>query len=316
VNFADTKPHALRVEYTHEAPHFGAGITLSWDPPAQALRAEAVQAARRADVVVAFVGLSPELEGEEMPIKISGFDGGDRTDLNLPAEQQALLEAVAATGKPLVVVLMNGSALSVNWARQNASGILEAWYPGEEGGNAIAQTLFGGNNPAGRLPVTFYQSTAQLPPFDDYSMRSRTYRYFTGEPLFRFGDGLSYTSFNYSSKLGAGMVKAGEPLPVESTVTNTGKLAGDEVVEVYLTPPSSEVAPLRQLVAFERVHLEPGESRTLHLSVAPRQLSEVDADGNRAIRAGSYRLYVGGSQPLGGDAGLPFTITGTTALPR
>ena len=316
VSFADTKPHALRVEYTHEAPNFGAGITLSWEPPAEALRAEAVQAARRSDVVVAFVGLSPELEGEEMPIKVRGFDGGDRTDLDLPSEQQALLEAVSATGKPLVVVLMNGSALSVNWAQKNAAGILEAWYPGEEGGDAIAETLLGGNNPAGRLPVTFYQSTAQLPPFADYSMRSRTYRYFTGQPLFRFGDGLSYTSFKYNSKLGASTLAAGEALPVETTVTNTGKLAGDEVIEIYLTPPSSAVAPLRQLVAFERVHLEPGESRTLHLSVAPRQLSEVDVQGKRSISAGSYRLYLGGSQPSSDDTGLSFAITGTMALPK
>jgi beta-glucosidase len=316
VLFSDTQPHAIRVEYTHQAPLFGAGITLSWMPPAEALRAEAVQAAFRADAVVAFVGLSPELEGEEMPIKIPGFDGGDRTDLNLPAAQQALLEAVAATGKPLVVVLMNGSALSVNWAQKNAAGILEAWYPGEEGGDAIAQTLLGSNNPAGRLPVTFYQSTAQLPPFEDYSMRNRTYRYFAGQPLFRFGDGLSYTSFKYNSKLGASTLAAGEALPVETTVTNTGKLAGDEVVEVYLTPPSSVVAPLRQLVAFERVHLEPGESKTLHLTVAPRQLSEVDAQGKRSISAGIYRLYVGGSQPSGDDAGPTFAITGAMALPR
>jgi beta-glucosidase len=316
VPFADTRPHSLRVEYTHEGPLFGAGVRLSWEAPAEALRAEAVQAARRADAVVAFVGLSPELEGEEMPIKIPGFDGGDRTDLNLPAAQQAMLEAVAATGKPLVVVLMNGSALSVNWARKNAAGILEAWYPGEEGGTAIAETLLGRNNPAGRLPVTFYESTAQLPPFEDYSMKARTYRYFTGEPLYRFGDGLSYTSFKYSSKLGAIALAAGEALPVETTVTNAGKVAGDEVVEVYLAPPASGAAPLRQLVAFERIHLEPGERRTLHLSVAPRQLSEVNAEGKRSIGAGSYRVYVGGSQPRGDDVGLPFTITGAMDLPR
>jgi len=316
VTFSDTRPHALRVEYTHEAPHFGAGMTLSWEPPAEALRTEAVQVARRADVAVAFLGLSPQLEGEEMPLKIPGFDGGDRTDLDLPAEQQSLLEAVAATGKPLVVVLMNGGALSVNWARKHAAGILEAWYPGEEGGDAIAQTLLGENNPAGRLPVTFYESTAQLPPFEDYSMKGRTYRYFTGQPLFRFGDGLSYTSFQYRSKLGAATLAAGEALPVETTVTNTGKLAGDEVVEVYLAPTASALAPLRQLVSFERVHLESGQSRTLHLSVGPRQLSEVDAEGHRAITPGNYRLFVGGNQPSADDAGLPFAITGTIALPR
>jgi beta-glucosidase len=147
-------------------------------------------------------------------------------------------------------------------------------------------------------------------------MRSRTYRYFTGEPLFRFGDGLSYTKFQYRSKLGVTTLAAGEVLPVETTVTNTGKLAGDEVVEVYLTPPPSAVSPLRQLVSFERVHLAPGESRTFHLSIAPRQLSEVDAQGKRSVSAGAYRLYVGGSQPSGNDPGLPFAITGVVALQR
>ena len=197
--FEDTKAHAFRLEYVHDCPLFGAGATLNWQPPSEALRDEAVKAAQQADVVVAFVGLSPDLEGEEMPIQVPGFSGGDRTEIGLPGAQQELLEALAATGKPLVVVLMNGSTLGVNWAQEHAAAVLEAWYPGEEGGTAIAETLLGINNPAGRLPVTFYASLDQLPPFDDYSMRNRTYRYFQGKPLYGFGYGLSYSTFEYSN---------------------------------------------------------------------------------------------------------------------
>jgi beta-glucosidase len=317
IQFADTLPHAFRLEYTHAAPLFGAGITLNWQPPVAALRAAAVEAAQKSDIVVAFVGLSPHLEGEEMPIKVPGFDGGDRTDLNLPAEQQQMLEAVAATGKPLVVVLINGSALAVNWAQQHAAAILEAWYPGEAGGTAIADTLLGRNNPAGRLPVTFYASIDQLPPFDDYSMRDRTYRYSHATPLYRFGDGLSYTHFRYSgAHLSTPNLAAGDPLTVTVTVTNTGKLAGDEVVEVYLTPPPSDLAPLRALVGFQRLHLAPAQSRTVTLPLDPRQLSQVDAAGARAVLPGSYQLFVGGSQPAPGQQGLRFAITGTQSLPK
>ena len=234
------------MEYTHAAPLFGAGITLNWQPPVAALRAAAVAAAQKSDIVVAFVGLSPHLEGEEMSIQVPGFSGGDRTDLDLPAEQQKMLEAVAATGKPLVVVLMNGSALAVNWAQQHAAAILEAWYPGEAGGTAIADTLLGRYNPAGRLPVTFYAGIDQLPTFDDYAMQGRTYRYSRATPLYRFGDGLSYTHFRYSgAHLSTATLAAGDPLSVTVNVANTGRLPGDEVVEVYLTPPASELSPVR-----------------------------------------------------------------------
>src|SRR5262249_51174607 len=157
-----------------------------------------IAAARDADVVVAVVGITSQLEGEEMPVDQPGFSGGDRTSLDLPKPEEELLQAVSATGKPIVVVLMNGSALGANWEKAHANAVLEAWYPGEEGGTAIAQTLSGKNDPAGRLPVTFYQDVHQLPSFEDYSMKGRTYRYFTGEPLWPFGFGLSYTSFKYS----------------------------------------------------------------------------------------------------------------------
>jgi beta-glucosidase len=316
ISFTDTKPHAFRMEYTHAAPHFGAGITLGWKPPAAALKADAVKAAEQADIVVAFIGLSPELEGEEMPIKIPGFAGGDRTDLELPADQQEMLEAVSKTGKPLVVVLMNGSALAVNWAQQHAGAILEAWYPGEAGGTAIAETIFGSNNPAGRLPLTFYASISQLPPFDDYSMKGRTYRYSTATPLYRFGYGLSFTHFETSVKPLLPKITAGDPLTIQATVMNTGKVAGDEVVEVYLTTPPSDIAPLRALVGFTRVHLLAGESKDVPITIDPRQLSQVDAKGKRAILPGVYTLYVGGAQPEADSKGHTFEITGKVNLPE
>jgi beta-glucosidase len=270
-------------------------------------------------MVVAFVGLSPNLEGEEMPIRVPGFSGGDRTDIGLPRAQQDLLEALAATGKPLVVVLMNGSALAVNWAEQHAAAILEAWYPGEEGGTAIAETLSGTNNPAGRLPVTFYASLDQLPPFDDYSMQSRTYRYFQGTPLYAFGYGLSYASFAYSNlRLSSEKLQAGQPLTVEADVRNTAGISADEVAELYLEYPQSPGAPRRALRGFERVHLAPGETRHVAFKLNPRDLSQVTEKGEHRIMPGSYIVFVGGSQPTEGAHGLEakLQITGEVKLPR
>ncbi len=319
LNFTDTKPHEFKVEYLHKAPLFGAGISLDWIPKAGYLQKEAVEAAQKSDVVLAFVGLSPELEGEEMPIHVEGFSGGDRTDIKLPAAQQSLLEAVAATGKPLVVVLLNGSALSVNWAQEHAKAILEAWYPGQAGGTAIAQTLSGKNNPAGRLPVTFYSSLDQLPAFEDYAMAGRTYRYFKGKPLYGFGFGLSYTTFTYSGlKLSTSTLQAGNPLTVEADVKNTGTRAGDEVAELYLTPPQTSVSPSLALDGFTRIRLAPGETKHVSFTLDPRTLSQVDEKGVRAVRPGSYRIAVGGAQP--GEASTAntasFTVSGTQELPH
>ena len=302
MHFNDSAPHAIRVDYAHMAPMFGAGVHLKWQPEAGVLRDQAVQVAKQADVVVAFVGLSPSLEGEEMPVHLEGFSGGDRTRINLPQLQEDLLQAVAATGKPLVVVLMNGSALAVPWANEHAAAILEAWYPGEEGGAAIAETLAGDNNPSGRLPVTFYGSLDQLPPFENYSMAGRTYRYFAGQPLYGFGYGLSYTSFAFSHlKLSQTNLKAGEPLTVEADVTNSGKRKGEDVVELYLRGPQTGGAPLRSLRGFQRVILEPGETTHVLFTLDPQRLSEVDQDGTRAMQAGSYTIFLGGGQPSQGD---------------
>ncbi len=318
LDLPDTQPHLITVEYHHDAPIFGAGLSLTWTPPPAVLQKEALAAARQADVVLAFVGLTAELEGEESSVHIPGFSGGDRTDLNLPAPQQQLLEALGSTGKPLVVVLLNGSALSVNWAQEHAAAILEAWYPGESGGQAIAETLSGKNNPGGRLPVTFYTSLDELPAFTDYSMSNRTYRYFKGKPLYPFGYGLSYTSFRYSNvKLSADHLQAGDPLTVSADVQNAGPLAGDEVAELYIAPPQSKTNPTVALSGFERLHLAPNETRHITLTVNPRQISTVDATGRRRITPGTYHASLGGAQPVEGKGDeLTFTITGEQELPR
>jgi beta-glucosidase len=321
IPFANAKAHALRIEYIQNGRVPNSTVSFEWFPRRDLLLNEAVSAAKKADVVVAFVGLTPHLEGEEMRVNAKGFSGGDRTAIDLPDVQEELLEALGKTGKPMVVVLMNGSALAVNWAKENARGVLEAWYPGQSGGQAIGETLSGRNNPAGRLPVTFYANLKELPPFDDYSMAGRTYRYFKGKPLFAFGDGLSYTTFAYSNlKLSQASVQAGETLTVEADVANAGSVAGDEVAELYLIPPKTSVSPKLALAGFERVHVDAGGTKHLSFQLDARALSQVDEKGVRAVTAGAYRVSVGGSQPEG-DAGTgvvsaEFKIEGTQALPR
>ena len=319
-SFADTKEHDLRVEYAHVNRFNAAGIILQWNAPADALRQEAVKAAQDSDLVLAFVGLSPDLEGEEMPVHVEGFDGGDRTTIELPKTQEQLLEALGATGKSVVVVLMSGSAVAMNWAKDHAAAFLEAWYPGEAGGEAIADILTGKTNPSGRLPVTFYSSDKQLPPFEDYRMHGRTYRYFQGKPLYPFGYGLSYTTFKYSGlKLSTTSLVAGQPLSADVTVTNTGNLAGDEVAQLYLVPPQQGGNPLRSLEGFHRVQLAPHASTVVHFNLSPRDLSGVDDAGHREVRAGAYQIYVGGAQPAvpaANGVAQDFTITGSAALPE
>jgi beta-glucosidase len=317
VHFDDSKPHPIRLDYFHASG--SAGIDLTWQAPAAVLRDEAVHAARHSDVIIALVGLSPSLEGEEMPVKLDGFSGGDRTAIDLPAVQEDLLKALAETGKPLVVVLQNGSAVAVNWAQQHANAILEAWYPGEEGGTAIAETLAGDNNPAGRLPLTFYTSLGQLPSFEDYSMKDRTYRYFSGEPLYRFGYGLSYTNFAYSNlTVPPASVKAGDPVTIEGDVKNAGSSSGDEVVEVYLTQPKGFETPIRVLAGFKRVQLNAGRSMHVALTIDPRSLAQVDEKGERVILPGEYIVSFGGAQPDETAAVLTdkFTIIGKAELAK
>jgi beta-glucosidase len=292
---------------------------LIWAKVNPAPSPEALAAARAADVVIAVVGITSELEGEEMPVSEPGFLGGDRTSIDLPEPEEALVEAVAAAGKRVVVVLMNGSALAVNWESEHANAILEAWYSGEEGGAAIADTLSGKNDPAGRLPVTFYKGVDQLPNFEDYSMQNRTYRYFTGKPLYPFGYGLSYTTFSYSDlTVPQAPVNAGDPVDADVTVTNTGKVAGDEVVQVYLKFPPVAGAPHIALRGFQRIHLDPGASQKVHFELKNRDLGMVTEDGHPIIAGGDYTISIGGGQP---DTGAPvatghFHLEGQIALPE
>jgi len=316
--FADTNPHEFTLDYTHSGDRTGGGVTLKWNAPAEAQLAEAVAAAKASDVVLAFVGLSPQLEGEEMSIKIPGFSGGDRTSIDLPAPQQRLLEAVAGSGKPVVVVSLSGSALALTWAKDHAAATVQAWYPGVEGGTAIARTLVGENNPAGRLPVTFYSGVSDLPAFTEYTMKERTYRYYKGKPLWGFGYGLSYSNFEYGpARLLPTHLQAGRPLTATVSVRNTCNIAGDEVVETYVTTPQAG-GPVHSLAGLKRVHLNPGESREVSIELSPRSLSSVDDKGDRSILPGTYHLSLGSTQPseTKTKSEADFEVTGTTKLPK
>ncbi|MCX6254048.1 MAG: glycoside hydrolase family 3 C-terminal domain-containing protein, partial [Bacteroidia bacterium] len=290
------KKYKIEVLYKNYAGD--ADIKLLWAPPRPNITELAVKAAKEADVVVLVLGLSQRLEGEEMAIKIDGFSGGDRTNLNLPAVQEQLLDAVSETGKPVIVVLANGGALSVNKAQEKAKAILLAGYGGQQGGNAVADVLFGDYNPAGRLPVTYYKSIDQIPAFENYDMTGKTYRYFNQEPLYPFGYGLSYTTFKYSELSIPENVVAGEKVKVTVTVTNTGKVTGDEVVELYLTDEkASTPRPIRQLEGFARVKLKPGESKIVEINLEPRQFSIINDRAKRVIEPGYFTIAVGGKQP-------------------
>lgn len=275
-----------------------ADMKLLWSKPRKGLVEKAVEAAKEADVVVLVLGLSQRLEGEEMSIKIEGFRGGDRTNLNLPAVQEQLLDAVVATGKPVIVVLTSGGPLSVNKAQEKAAAILLAGYGGQQGGNAVADVLFGDYNPAGRVPVTYYKSIDQIPAFENYDMTGKTYRFFTQEPLYPFGYGLSYTTFSYSNLVVPEKVIAGNKISVKVTVTNTGKVEGDEVVQLYLTDEkASTPRPIRQLEGFSRINLKPGESKVVEFNLEPRQFSIINNKNKRVIEPGYFTVAVGGKQP-------------------
>jgi beta-glucosidase len=326
---ASTQTRSFRLEkdraYPLKIEYYGTGrgeARLVWGWPEQETE-QAVRAARGAELVVAVMGLSPRIEGEEMKVDAEGFSGGDRTKLDLPAPQQKLLESIRATGKPVVLVLMNGSALAVNWADDTLPAILEAWYPGEEGGTAVAEALAGDFSPGGRLPVTFPRSVEQLPPFEDYSMARRTYRYFDGQPLYPFGYGLSYTSFAYGRpKVDRAEVARGDAVTVSAEVSNTGPVPGDEVVQLYLTHRDVAGAPLRALAGFERIHLARGEKKTVSFTLRDRDLSVVDPAGTRRIVPGRVDAWIGGGQPVA-RPGLPaapgaetgFKLTSPATLP-
>lgn len=280
----------------------------SWGEKADDGFAEALSAAERAEAVILVLGLSNRIEGEEGAADRSQWHG-DRIQIGLPKIQRRLLDAVAAKGKPMILVLLSGSALAIPEEHETASAVLLAWYPGQAGGEAVGEALFGGFSPAGRLPVTIVRSVEQLPPFVDYAMEGRTYRYMRESPLYPFGYGLSYASFAYSGlKLDGSRLQAGAGLNVTVAVKNTGKVEADEVVQLYLSDLEASVAvPRWQLQGFRRIRLLPGESRTVAFEVTARQMALIDGAGRRVVEPGRFRLHVGGRQPDGRSAELAGT---------
>ncbi len=253
---------------------------------------------KSADVIVFVGGISPSLEGEEMPVFVEGFNKGDRTTINLPAVQTEMLKSLKETGKPIIFVLCTGSALAIDWENRNLPAILNTWYGGQDAGTALADVLFGDCNPSGRLPITFYTSDKDLPPYEDYSMKGRTYRYFTGKPLYEFGYGLSYSRFEYSDLQAPDGINIGDSVKVSVKVTNKSKIKGEEVVQLYLSHPDSKTeTPIRSLQGFQRVAIQPGETREVEFTLLPENFSVIDALAQRSIIPGKLMLSVGGCQP-------------------
>lgn len=290
------KKYKIALEYQNYGP--AARAQLLWAEPDPQLTEKALDAARKSDVVAMFMGLSPQLEGERMPVKAEGYAGENRTDIKLPAQQENLIRQVCALGKPTVLVLLGGGAVAFNWADKYASAIVDAWYPGELGGTAIADVLFGDYNPAGRLPVTFYKSVSDLPEFEDYSMQNRTYKFFKGEPLYPFGYGLSYTQFAYQNLQLPDTVMISDTIQVKVEVQNTGDREGDEVVQLYVSDAQASVRiPIRSLQGFQRVHLQAGERKEITFTLTPKQFAVVTEGGNFLVEPGIVRISVGGGQP-------------------
>lgn len=290
------KKYKIEIKYNNN--YGDATAKMLWSQPIDNQQEQAVELAKKADIVIMALGLNERLEGEEMGINVDGFEKGDRTKLDLPKEQEELLKAVSATGKPVVLVLLNGGALAVNWAADNVPAILSAGYPGQQGGNAVADVLFGDYNPAGRLPITYYKSIDQLPDFEDYNMKGRTYRYFEQEPLFPFGFGLSYTKFAYSNLEIPSEVEINKPITVSVTVSNVGDLDGDEVIELYLKDEkASTPRPIHQLIGFKRVNIKKGAQKVVQFTIEPRQLSMINNKNELVIEPGWFTIYAGGKQP-------------------
>ena len=290
------QPYKIKVEFYERSGN--AQMKLLWAVPGQNYEKEAIEIAKQADTVIMVMGLSPRLEGEEMKVKVDGFKGGDRLNLKTPAAQEDLLKKIQQVGKPVVLVLMNGSAVAINWASENIPAIVEAWYPGQAAGQAVADVLFGDYNPGGRLPVTFYQSIDQLPPFEDYNMKGRTYRYFEGKPLYPFGFGLSYTQFHYSNLNLPQTVDSEQDIAISVDVENSGNRAGDEVVQLYVRDVDATVpVPIRSLQGVQKIFIKPGEKKTVRFTLTPRQYSLINNNFSRIIEPGLFEITIGGKQP-------------------
>lgn len=301
VKLESGKKYKIRVEAIETFAD--AQVQLVWAAPKPRLKEEALAIAKNADVVVMCMGITPRMEGEEMDVQIEGFNGGDRTRIDLPVVQQQLIKAIHALGKPVVLVLLNGSALAVNWENDHIPAIVEAWYPGQAAGTAIADVLFGDYNPGGRLPVTFYKSVNDLPAFDNYHIINQTYRYFRGTPLYPFGYGLSYTSFQYADLKTSSI--AGDSILVTARVTNTGSRDGDEVVQVYASSKgaSANNTSSLALVGFKRIHLKSGETREVTFTW------KLDTN-----LTGPISIHVGGGQPGFDRPGTSNILNATIAL--
>jgi beta-glucosidase len=289
----------IKIKYSQQNTQFSMARLL-WSAPNPNMKQEALELAQNSDAVILCMGLSPSLEGEEMPVNIEGFSGGDRTDIELPATQKELIEEIHKLNKNVVLVLLNGSALAINRENETMSAIIEAWYPGQQGGRAIADVLFGDYNPAGRLPVTFYKSITDIPNFTDYDMQGKTYRYFKGTPLYEFGYGLSYSTFEYAITNVPQTINFGDTVKITVEVKNTGRMDGDEVVQLYVSLPADDSwkTPIRSLQGFKRIHLKAGESANVGFALAPSQMTARNNTDNAETAAkGTMLVYVGGKQP-------------------
>jgi beta-glucosidase len=303
-----------KIKTTASETYGDAQVQLVWaeprENPKEELKKEAIDIAKQTDVVILCMGLTSRLEGEEMDINIDGFDHGDRTRLTLPDVQEELIKEIYALGKPVVLVLLNGSALAVNWEDEKIPAIVEAWYTGQAAGTAIADVIFGDYNPGGRLPVTFYKSVKDIPSFEQYDMTNQTYRYFKGEPLYPFGYGLSYTTFKYDNLKINKEFKTGDSVRISVDITNTGKMAGDEVAQVYISYLNAPIpVPIHVLKAFKRIHLKPGEIKKVSFSVSPNSFSIINNNNERVIIPGKFDISVGTGQP-----GSKGTIEGVNIL--
>jgi beta-glucosidase len=287
------KAYKIKIEFYKKLRY--SFMQLIWQAPDDKLERRAVAAARKADAIVLVMGLSPRLEGEEMKVELDGFKGGDRLTLRLPQTQSTFIKKIRALGKPVVLVLLNGGAVAVNWEDEHIPAIIEAWYPGQAAGAAIAEVIFGDYNPGGRLPVTVYKSVEQLPAFSDYDMSGRTYRYFKGEPLYPFGHGLSYTTFSYNDlQLDQKEIRPDEQALLSVAVSNTGKLKGEEVVQLYVKA-SKDTKTVKTLKGFKRITLAPGETRRVEFQITPEGLSRWIDDKGFSVEADTYALLVGSS---------------------
>ena len=296
VNLEAGKSYEIKLEYKQDNSEH-AMMQLLWQAPAKDLEKDAIQLAKESDVIILCMGLSPLLEGEEMKVKVDGFAHGDRLDVKLPQAQTNLMKKLKKLGKPMVLVLLNGSAVAVNWEQDNIPAIIEAWYPGQAGGTAIADVLFGDYNPGGRLPLTFYKDINDIPAFDDYNMKGKTYRYFEGKPLYDFGFGLSYSTFEYKNLEVLENNNTSEKITVKVDVTNTGMFDGDEVVQLYFKRSDDGFNPINTLVGFERTHLKVGETKTVQFEITPKQLAKVNLNSHTLeVTAQDIRISVGGMQ--------------------